>query len=162
MKEVFTVFVSGHPKGQPRPRGFKTPSGQVRVYDPKTAEGWKGQIAMALKPLIPLEPIQDPVRVDITFFMPRPKIHYGTGRNAKKLKPSAPSWFDKKPDRDNLDKVVLDVLTDLQIINDDALVCDGRIVKKYHFSPGCRITVFYLENSDIFATDCPGSYDPRQ
>ncbi len=42
----FTAQVIGEPKGQPRGRAVSI-AGHARVYDPKTAEGWKSLIAAA-------------------------------------------------------------------------------------------------------------------
>jgi len=39
-----------------------------------------------------------PVSLCITFIRPRPKSHYGSGKNSQKLKPSAPVYPIVKPD----------------------------------------------------------------
>lgn len=93
--------------------------------------GWKDCIqafAGALKPRLPIE---GPVRVDLTFYFPRPKSHYKTSKMDWILKGDAPVHCASKPDRDNCDKAILDVLTELQFWQDDAQVCDGRIIKRY-------------------------------
>lgn len=59
----------------------------------------------------------------LTFFIPRPRNHYGTGRNADVLKPSAPLYPDGKPDADKLARSTLDPLT--AIVYDD----DCRVVE---------------------------------
>jgi crossover junction endodeoxyribonuclease RusA len=74
--------------------------------------------------------ISGAVSVDITAALPRPKHHYGAGRNAGSVRPSAPRYPTGKPDRDNLDKLVLDALTGAAFA-DDAAVVDGRIAKRY-------------------------------
>lgn len=101
----------------------------LRVHEAGTAEHWKSQIAEAATPLVPMPPIQVPVRADIEFIFPRPKSHY---RSNGALKPSAPYWYDHlRDDRDNLDKAVLDCLTVIGMWRDDGLVCAGEIIRRY-------------------------------
>jgi Holliday junction resolvase RusA-like endonuclease len=140
MIEPIEFWVAGVPKGQPRPKAFSR-GGMARVYDPGTAEGWKGQIAQAAKPYLPATPLEMPLKVDITFYFPRPKGHY----KGKKLvlRDDAPTFHTGKPDRDNLDKACLDALTVLRMWRDDSQVCDGRIRKFYDIGngPGCWIRI---------------------
>jgi Holliday junction resolvase RusA-like endonuclease len=125
MSEI-KFYVSGEPKGQPRPRAFAL-NGKARVFDPGTAEGWKSCVAMAAKPYIPHIPINQAVELSITFLMPRPKKHF----DRSGLKTGAPCFFTKKPDTDNLAKAVMDALTILGMWTDDALVCDLTSKKRY-------------------------------
>ena len=46
------------------------------------------------------------------FVFPRPLSHYGTGKNATKLKPSAPRYHVKTPDLDKLVRGVCDSIGD--------------------------------------------------
>lgn len=135
-------FVEGTPKPQPRPRAFAKKMGDkfvARVYDSTTAEGWKSCIAVAARPHLPAKPLSGPLRVDIEFIMPRPKAHFGKGRNACTLKADAPYWCVScgAGDRDNLDKAVLDTLTAIRFWWDDSQVCAGGIRKRYA-KPGER------------------------
>lgn len=123
--------VHGTPKGQPRPRAFAR-GGQVRVYDPGTAEGWKSCIAEAAKAKRPTTPLVGCVHVDIDWFFPRPK------RLMRKADSDEPIGHDRKPDRDNLDKAVLDALTVLGFWHDDAQVSAGILRKWYCAKPGHR------------------------
>ena len=145
-----TFFAAGEPKPQPRPRAFVRKFGnqfQARVYDASTAEGWKSAIAVAAKDFVPMPPLQGPLRVDITFYMPRPKGHF---RSNGDLKPSAPKWHIGRGDRDNLDKAVLDALTDIGVWDDDGQVCAGEISKPYCAPgqiPGAQIVITPLEEA---------------
>lgn len=133
-------FAAGKPKGQPRPRAFVRGK-HAAVYDASTAEGWKSLIAMAAKGYIPPTPIDGPVRLDALFWMPRPK------RLMRKNDPAGPVVHASKPDRDNLDKAVLDCLTAIGMFADDAQVCSGTIEKFYHTKdgkPGALITIWTL------------------
>ena len=136
-----TFFVPGTPKAQPRPRAFARKFGakfSARVYDPGTAEGWKSAIAVAARPFLPAEPLKGPLRVDITFYFPRPKYHF---RSNGELKPTAPEWHTGRPDRDNCEKSSADALTQLGMWEDDGQVCSGTIEKRYSFQSGAEIRI---------------------
>ena len=137
-----TVWVPGVPKPQPRPRAFAR-GGRARVYDPGTAEGWKSAVATALRAHIPETPVTDAVDVRVTFYLPRPKGHLGTGRNAAVLRPSAPRRPTPRPDLDNLAKAVLDALGELGFWRDDAQVCRLDAAKEYTAdrAPGASIWI---------------------
>lgn len=134
-------FADGTPKGQPRARAFAR-NGHVRMYDPGTAEGWKGQVAAAAREHLPPAPLTGPLYVELSFYIPRPKSHYRTGKNAHLLREDAPKWCTAKPDVDNFAKAVLDALTVLRVWEDDAQVADCRTRKLYATEQtGCQITV---------------------
>ena len=145
---MISFFAHGDPKGQPRPRAFARKFGakwQARVYDAGTAEGWKSQVALAVKALNKGIVIPDgPIRVNSSFYFRRPKSHFRTGKNAHLLRDDAPEWHTQKPDRDNLDKAVLDALTQLGCWSDDCQVCAGEISKRWAplgSGPGCLLEI---------------------
>lgn len=148
MISTLKFFAHGDPKGQPRPRAFAF-HGKARVFDPGTAEGWKGQVAIAAKDAWDGRPFTQAVVVRLTFVMRRPKGHF---RSNGELKPAAPYYHTGKPDVDNLAKAVLDALTTLGMWRDDAIVYEMHVLRCYegttgtdgtaHSSPGCWVTVF--------------------
>lgn len=82
---------------------------------------------------------EGPYRVTLDFLMPRPKSHY---TSKGEIKPTAPHWFAKKPDADNLAKAVLDCITSLQAWKDDSAVVVLKITKRYAYkTTGCTITI---------------------
>lgn len=134
-------FAPGEPKGQPRPRAFAM-KGRVRVYDPGTAEGWKSQIAIALRGHYKAPPVfTGPVSCTLQFTMPRPQSHFRTGRHAGELREGVATFHAGKPDADNLAKAVLDALTTIGIWKDDSLVARLIVVKLYGKRPGCYIEI---------------------
>lgn len=139
--------VYGLPKGQPRARAFAQRFGNkysARMYDPGTADEWKEQVYRILSlglDDIGAEPTLGPVRVTMTFFMPRPKAHFGKHG----LKDKAPKEPVGKPDIDNLTKLVLDVITkDGRVWRDDSQVttiiaCKGYVVEGQR--PGVWVSI---------------------
>lgn len=95
-------------------------------------EAWRRDVtrlaraAMAGRP-----PISGPVGVLLTFTVPRPAGHYGTGRNAGAVKASAPDWPDVKPDGPKYQRAVEDSLTDAGVWGDDAQVVAWHGFKVY-------------------------------
>ena len=121
-------------------------AGHARVYTPPTASIWKAQIVICYEAAGGPAPLTGPVRVQLYFQMPRPKGHFGTGRNRERLKDSAPTHHTKKPDLDNLAKAVLDALKGHAWV-DDSQVCVLEKRKQYAAGPiGCAITIEPIED----------------
>jgi Holliday junction resolvase RusA-like endonuclease len=144
MEISFVVY--GTPKGQPRPRAFAR-NGLVRMYDPGTAEAWKGEIALAAKPHTPSEPIAGPVALNLQFYFARPKKHY----KRETLRADAPYRHTGKPDIDNLCKAVMDALTQLRWWHDDAQVASLVGLKIYTEAgfEGVLVKVFAIAESEV-------------
>jgi Holliday junction resolvase RusA-like endonuclease len=129
MANTIQLFIPGLPVAQPRAKA--TIRGKhASVYNPKTADVWKAAIVSAIRPLMG-DTLLGPVRCILNFTLPRPASHYGTGRNAHLLKPTAPDAHMKKPDADNLAKAVLDALSNAGTWRDDSQVCDLTVTKQY-------------------------------
>ena len=80
----------------------------------------------------PTKTIEVAIGIELVFFMPRPKKHYGTGKNINRLKDSAPYEHITKPDTDNLVKFVLDALgTGQKFFIDDRQIMSVRARKLY-------------------------------
>lgn len=135
MTEPISFWVSGEPKGQPRPRAFARKMGGkfvARVFDAGTAEAWKSCIAAAAAQHKPAEPIAGPVRLRLCFYLARPKGHCVANKPERGLRPNAPVWHTGKPDSDNLAKAVMDALTQCGWFwGDDAQVAILTVAKRY-------------------------------
>ncbi|MBM4419809.1 MAG: RusA family crossover junction endodeoxyribonuclease [Chloroflexi bacterium] len=123
--------------GVPAPQGSKTGivvGDRAVVVEGKGAgrdrfRQWRSDVRHACDAAIDT-PIEGPVHVDINFYMPRPKSHYRTGRNAHLLRDQAPGWHTSKPDIDKLARAVLDAITG-SAIHDDSQVARMRVGKQY-------------------------------
>ena len=111
---------------------------------------WRDAIERQAKPYAPADPWTVPVRVDLVFYFERPQYML----EAKW--PNGPILHTGKPDRDNLDKPILDVMAwDEErrwgFWKNDSHVCDGRIQKFYAArgcGPGAEVTITLLEEPE--------------
>lgn len=132
--EVLSFRVNGVPKGQPRPVVTRNKN----VFTPSTANEWKDRIRWTVAQCWDGEVLEGPVRVDVTFYFPRPQ------RLCRKKDPPDAVHHIGRPDVDNCHKTVLDCFTHIGLFKDDGQVADGRITKFYHAKgemPGAFIKV---------------------
>lgn len=142
MREPYIIEINGTPKAQPRPRMARS----GHVYNPKSADDWKQAVVSEGRAVRPADPIDAAIRVDMVFRLPRPQ-RLGLGPRCPHI---------AKPDKDNLEKAVLDALTADGWFHDDALVCSGHVSKCYAASgeqPGATIRIV-LEPNDERSSAC--------
>lgn len=129
--------------GVPAPQGSKAPWGgeaNVRTRPWRAAVSWAALEAMREGGC---QLLAGPVRVFVEFRFARPRSHYGRGRNADVLRPSAPRLVARTPDLDKLVRAVADALSGI-VYRDDAQVAELRAVKLYG-TPGATIEVSAAE-----------------
>lgn len=128
-KLVSTFYIAGEPIAKKRPRFVRVGKG-VRTYSLQSTEEGRVLWEIIRQYGEGKAPLKGALRVDFDFIFSRPKSHYGTGRNANKLKASAPTFHVKKPDCDNLIKFYLDAMNEY-IYKDDAQAVCGFSEKRY-------------------------------
>ena len=115
----FEVRVYGLPVAQGRPRAFKLPSGQIRVYDPQTSRDWKRTVMAQVIQNRPPRLLAGALEGEMDFYLPRPKSA-----------PKGVIYPEKRPDIDNLLKACLDSFRGL-VFSDDAQLVSLRVAKHY-------------------------------
>lgn len=138
-------FIQGTPKPQARPRTARR--GKFNVIYSESTE-WKEGCKYKAVQEKGDNYFDGAIKVDLDFFFHRPKSHYGTGKNADKLKTSAPKYHTKKPDKDNLEKAVTDALVDAGLLSDDSIIVYGTTSKAYceeGDEAGCMVYILELE-----------------
>lgn len=131
----------GHPEPGGSKKGFVNPrTGGVIITDAnKKVKGWREEVARVAR--LAGEPKFDgPVHLFLTFFLERPKGHYGTGRNADVLKTSAPEYPIVMPDTTKLVRAVEDALTGIAW-TDDSRVVQQVAAKRYGSPERCEVSV---------------------
>ncbi len=141
---VFTIH------GEPKPQGSKVAqviygrdgkpvfkNGRVLAVvrdDSKQLRAWRQDVATTAAEAIVkagiVEPLLGPVSLSIVFTRARPAGHFGTGRNARALKASAPKHPTTRPDTVKLTRAVEDALTGI-VWRDDSQVCHHVLVKAW-------------------------------
>ena len=140
-----TFFVAGVPVPKGSAKAFYNKNaGKIVVMQTnrEKQQPWASAIAVAAQQA-GVKPTGGAVSLDVLFYLPRPKGHYGTGKNACVLKTGAPARHIVKPDTDKLLRLVMDALTGIAY-NDDSQVDDARAGKSYSQAceyAGAKITV---------------------
>lgn len=135
--------------GRPAPQGSKvsqviyrrtaagpqpvTKGGRVLTTTRDSSENlvaWRQGVAAAARAAYDGPLLTGPVALDVTFYRPRPKSHFGAGRNAGKRKETAPPYPLPKPDSLKLRRAVEDSLAGV-VYRDDAQIVDGSDHKRY-------------------------------
>ena len=151
------IKISFFVPGTPRPGGSKISmrhkhTGKIITKEAgKYTAAWRDRVVAFACHAYKGDPLTGPLELSIVFRMPRPKDHYGTGRNAKRLKPSAPKHHIVKPARTQLLRSTEDALKGV-IWKDDNQIVNGTIAKTYAddqvpggMIPGARILIRTLE-----------------
>jgi Holliday junction resolvase RusA-like endonuclease len=121
--------ILGTPVPQGSKRGFLRGGKVVMVEMGKNLMPWRQEIAqIAAAKMGDEEPWVGPVRVNLTFFLQRPKGNHGTGRNANTLKANAPRFPSGRPDLDKLVRGVLDAMSGI-VFRDDSQVHAMDVMK---------------------------------
>jgi len=118
---MITFFVPGIPAPQGSKRAFVVGKRAVLVESSKACKPWRdGVRAAAMEAMRCRAPLEGPLRLDVAFYMPRP-------RSAPKERRG---WPCGRPDRDKLLRSTCDGLTGV-LYRDDSQPCTGETTKCY-------------------------------
>ena len=109
--------------------------GRMMHYKSKGAKETFKTLTKALKPYAPEEPMDGPIRLLVLWKFPKGKSHKHN------------EWKVTKPDTDNLQKALKDVMTRLGFWIDDSRVCSELVTKIWSDDPGISITYERIELS---------------
>lgn len=135
MKAAIQFIVPGKPAPRGSKRGFpiKRKDGSVGVAladMSKNGKLWMNAVKFSAAEVWTQPPLDCPVMLSVFFHFERPKSHYGTGRNAARVKASAPGiYHSQRPDLAKLLRGLEDALTGV-IWKDDSLVAVYGSVQK--------------------------------
>lgn len=138
-----TFFVHGIPAPGGSKKAFFNPKTHriVVTDDAKRNRPWRDMIASTAL-AAGVAPIVGPIRLSVTFRMPRPKSHY---RSDGTIKPNAPRWHVVRPDATKLLRALEDALTGIAW-RDDSEIARQDVVKEYTDStPGASVVVSTIE-----------------
>ena len=100
------------------------------MYDPSAKD--KKQMWLQIAKFKPRVPLAGDIMLNLTFYMPRPKSHYCTGKRSHVLRAKAPVFHSVRPDIDNLVKMIADIIQGKdRMIIDDSQICSLAAIKVY-------------------------------
>ena len=139
--------------GIPRPQGSKRSLGNGRMIEAsRPVKTWRNDVMSAAAAAYRGAPITGPVRLEIVFLFPRPKSHFGTGRNAEKLKASAPVHCISRAHGDTSKLIrstedAISASSGYPVIEDDSQVVSLRCEKRYVAeAEGCGAYIRVVES----------------
>ncbi|MDO5533211.1 MAG: RusA family crossover junction endodeoxyribonuclease [Propionibacteriaceae bacterium] len=149
-------FVPGIPAPQGSKRAYANRrTGRVQLVEmSKRVKPWRAAVKAAAE--AEGVRIRGAVYVYLGFFLPRPRSHYRTGRNAHLLRDHAPRWPTSHAvgDLDKLTRSTLDGLTAGGVLDDDADVVKMFVEKAYApegTDPGADVVAVRLTPGDTEA-----------
>lgn len=102
-------------------------NGKIMHYKSKGAKATFATLTAALLPFRPKAPMDGPIRLVCYWRFPKGKSH------------RSGEWKITKPDTDNLQKALKDVMTRLGYWVDDSRVCSELVTKTWSNRPGIEI-----------------------
>ena len=124
------------PTATAQQKGERVVGGYIHHYKKKNVAAAEAILRDALLSYVPAEPITDqPIELNVIWMFPYPK-------SSKKHKQGMSRRKITRPDTDNLNKMLKDVMTDMGFWKDDSLICTECILKLYSDEPGILIDYF--------------------
>ena len=131
------------PTATAQQKGEQIIGGRIHHYKKKNVREAEAILRDALLPYVPEAPITDrAIFLGVSWFFPYPK-------SAKKHRNGDIRWKITRPDTDNLNKLLKDVMTDMGFWKDDALICYEIVKKYYSDEPGIAITIIDVKVCDF-------------
>ena len=147
-------------------RGRAAPGGSKRAFtnphtgrtvvtdDAAGGKPWRELVQSAALDAIDGQPTpvfgpDEPLMLQVVFYRARPRSHYGSGRNAERLKPSAPAFPTMRPDLLKTARALEDALTGIAW-PDDARIVTEALCKRWA-RPG------ELERVEVLVQRQPGA-----
>jgi len=146
---MIEFFVPGIPVPKGSAKAFVVKGRAIVTQDNGAKQKpWASAISFTAKHQMGAErPFAGPIAISLLFIMPRPKGHYGSGKNSAVVKESSPQHHVTKPDLDKLIRCVKDALTGV-VWGDDSQVCEITLARKTYETtsrgPGVKIQVCKL------------------
>lgn len=142
---VIEFVVPGEPRGKGRHRTriakSKTGKAFVHQYAPAETVEYENLVRMAARAAMGGAPLMlRPVRVDIDI---RVSVPASWSKKKRGLALCGEVMPTGKPDRDNVEKAILDGMNGI-VFRGDAQACAGEVMKQYAEIPGVRVVVVEL------------------
>lgn len=131
--------VPGEPKGKARPRVFTNKAGKSQAVTPQDTVSYESLVRWVFTNTMEARKLQGEIEAKIVAMYPIPKSMTKKNRqliDEGKLHPT------KKPDADNVAKIILDSLNKIAFDDDSQVI---RLIVEKHFSDKPRVEVTLRE-----------------
>ncbi|KKM59973.1 hypothetical protein LCGC14_1546520 [marine sediment metagenome] len=164
MKIEFTAIGTpqqrGSKRGRPITRKGGRPGIAVQDDNPKS-KAWMSRVIDAAREAYSGDVLTGALRVTASFYFLRPKCHFGTGRNADKLKLSAPIHYTKTPDVDKLQRCLGDAMEGV-LYRNDAQIVIWQDTQKIWTTRGPERAIVVIETLDDSRAGETGNGGPKR
>ena len=127
-------FIEGDPpRATAQERRISMRNGRPHLYDPDSVKYAKQYLALHLSQHRPQKPMEGPVMLWVGWYFRASRAN------------KAGTWKTTRPDTDNLQKILKDVMTRCGYWKDDAQVCAEIVIKCWSKTPGIRIVIHEME-----------------
>lgn len=124
--EKISFWIAGQPSRTTHQSGTRI-SGR-RTYKTKPLIEWEAKLAQSMKDYVPKEPLKGAIKLTTTWeFQAKSKAACG--------------WKTTRPDTDNLQKTLKDVMTRIGFWEDDSQVVYETAKKKWTANPGIAVSI---------------------
>lgn len=133
--------VPGAPQGKARPRVVRPKAGGVHTFTPDKTVAYEELVRLKCREVCEY-PLSGPLYAEIEAIYPIPK---STSKKARQLMEYGQVRPTKKPDADNIAKIILDAINGIAY-EDDAQIVRLSVVKDYEcpaagVDPGVRVMI---------------------
>lgn len=129
---MISITIPGDPVAQGRPRVTR-----FGTYDPEKSRDYKAFVKYCALEVKPDSPLDRPLAVTVRAFFPMPKSKSKRWHTAALLGDERPT---KKPDADNIAKIVCDALNGI-LWKDDSQIVILLVTKRYALEPRVELEV---------------------
>ena len=134
MSSTIFIYIPVEPSRTTHQSGTRISKGHT--YKTAALREWEATLEEALKEYVPTSPLEGAILLDVTWaFKARSKKQDGM-------------WKITRPDTDNLQKTLKDIMTKMGFWKDDAQVVCEMAEKVWSVSPGISICIESLENEE--------------
>ena len=151
-------IVPGEPKGKARPRVFTNKEGKSQAVTPQNTLSYENLVRWVFTNTMEARKLQGEIEAKIVAMYPIPKNMTKKNRqliDEGKLHPT------KKPDLDNVAKIILDSLNKIAFDDDSQVI---RLIVEKHFSdePRVEVTLRELDEKKVRYTEVIDEFGERQ
>ena len=143
------LFVDLEPIGKGRPRAAAR-GGHAVMYTPSRTAAWEDAACVSIMRQAGGQKLRAPLAVSIVAVFPRTKAQLVTDRHGNVKAGADRMWHTKKPDADNVTKIVLDALVRAGVIEDDAGIVyqtARKVIRAVDERPGVHIELTEIHHS---------------